>query len=341
MVPLKEEGREELLRIVRVGGYLVIGGILMGATFGVYALLNRVVFSALINISQYEATGFFLGVCLPSFVITAAVGYMFATMPRLEIADLWRATTLSVLSLLCLVLSSLSLFNLLSFVGGFLALTAVIAAYTKPTFRALSRREACFLVQTGAMLVASFSTLFLLMWFLSRFFPTYSTGLFGAGSYYLNLLLMMQVMSFLMFFAVPFLCFQDTNTGLCGGLGLIISIALSVMAVKNRYVYFNASVYLGVFMVAAGIISSLVGALTYLKLFSSSMVPPTIPTPSVLYLGRYCPYCGEMLADLTQNFCASCGRRPTWRQGAPFCPYCGRVVPNGVRTCPHCHEALG
>lgn len=338
MVRLEEE---KLLRIVRVGGYLVIGGVLTGATVGVYALLDRELFSAFIKISQYEATSFYLGVCLPSFVITAAAGYIFATMPELEIADLRRATPLSLLSLLCLALSSLSLFNLLSFAGGFLALTAVILAYTKPTFKAASRKEACFLVETGALLVASFSTLFLLMWLTSRLLLTYSAGLFWAGFYSLYLLLAMQIMSLLMFLAVPILCFRGANTGLCGALTLTISIALSVLAIGNRFVYFNASVYLGVSMVGAGITFALAGALIYVKLFASSVVSPPILIPSILQRGRYCPYCGGIRADLSQNFCTRCGRKPTWRQGAPFCPYCGRVVRSGVRTCPHCHEALG
>ncbi|MFQ5621643.1 MAG: hypothetical protein ACE5FT_07455, partial [Candidatus Nanoarchaeia archaeon] len=69
MVLLKRrEDEHKPLKILRTGGYVLLLGIFIGITFGVYTLFNPSLFLVIINISHYEATLFFLGVHLPSFV---------------------------------------------------------------------------------------------------------------------------------------------------------------------------------------------------------------------------------------------------------------------------------
>jgi len=338
---LETEGEAKLLRVVRLGGYLILAGTFIGFSLGVYALFNPKLFSATISISIYEATSFFLSVCLPSLIFTAVVGYVFATMPRLRNVDLRRVTLLSVLSLLCLALSSLTLFGLISFPGGLLALTATLIAHMKPTFKFFTRREACFFVEMGALLVASFSVLFLLIRFISVLFPTYAMGLLPGLGYYDPVLVptIVTIVAFLAFFMAPVLYSHGVDTRLCGELFLVISAALAVMGIMYKYAYFNASVYLGVLMEGVGILLILVGALVNIKLSMEKVSTRAffLP-PSSFRRGRYCPYCGILLTDDSSPTCSSCGRSLTWRRGAPFCPYCGRIVPGDARTCPHCNE---
>lgn len=341
MISLGDELTEERLsEIVRIGGYLVLGGALVGFSIGTYALFDRTLFSLFVNISQYEATGFFLSVFMPSFVVIVAFGYVFATTSRLKNVNIWRVTPLCILSLLCLSLSVLSIFNLLSFIGGLLVLTAVIRAYTKPTFKALSRKEACFLVQVGTMLIASFSTLFLTMGFVSRLLQTYSMGLYEVSYHSLYALLIVEILSFLIYFTIPTLCSQGANTWLCGTLGIIASIVSLVIVIRNQYIFFNVSVYAGVFAVAVGMVMTLAGSAIYIKLLFSEIVPPAIITPSFLYSGSYCPYCGERRETMVQTSCYNCKRSLMWRPESPFCPSCGRLVAKDVLTCPHCQEDL-
>ena len=342
MVLLKRrEIKQRPLRIIRTGGYVVLFGILIGVTLGVYALFNPPLFPALINISQYEATIFFLGVSLPSFVIIVALGYVFVTTPKLEGLNLWRTATLCTLILLCLTLSALSILNFLSFLGGFFALIAVALAYTKPTFKALWKREACFLVETGTILIASSSMLFLLMWFISRFLQTYSPGIYEANYSYPHTLLVIVVLSLLTFFMTPFLCLQGANKGPCGILSLTISILSFVTIIQNQYVYFNLSAYQGIFLAGIGIILTFCGALIYLKLFISEAILSPALAPSFLYWGKYCPYCGEPWINFDKDFCSSCGRSLSWKLKTSFCPYCGRLVPGNTGNCPHCMEDIG
>jgi len=339
MVLLEARATEEKVsRTIRVAGLLVLAGVTLGTTLGVYALLNPWLFSVFIDISQYEATPFFLGFYLPSFVIIVALGYVFATTQRLEKSDLWHVAPLSVLCLLCVVLSALSPFNILAFMGGFLALIAVIFAHTKPAFKTLWRREACFLVEAGSLLTASSSSLFLLMWFISQFVPTYSAGFAGAGAYYLFVMLMMEALSFLVFFVISTFCSRSAHTGFCGLLGLVVGVTFSVIALQNQYLYINASSYLGVFLVGAGIAFTLCGALIYVELFLSQVASPVVLMPSFLFRGKYCPYCGELWVDSARTLCSSCGRSVKWRPEVPFCPYCGRLVSRGFQICPHCNE---
>lgn len=337
----KSAFEEKVSRAIRIAGLLVLAGVSLGATLGVYALLNPWLFSVFIDISQYEATPFFLGFYLPSFVMIIAFGYIFATTHRLERTDLWHVAPFSVLCLLCVVLSALSPFNILAFMGGFLALVAVVFSHTKPAFKTLWKREACFLVEAGSLLVASSSSLFLLMWLISQFVPTYSAGFAGAGAYYLSALLIMEALSFLTFFVISIFCSRSANTGFCGILGLVSGVAFSVIAIQNQYFYINVSAYMGVFLVGAGIAFILFGALIYIKLFLSQAASPTVLMSSFVFRGKYCPSCGEAWTDPARTVCSSCGQSLNWRPEVPFCPYCGRLVSKGVQTCPHCKEDVG
>jgi len=336
----KREIEQEPLRIIRTGGYLILFGIFIGVTLGAYTFLNSPLFLIFINISQYEATIFFLGVYLPSFVVIVALGYVFATTPKLEKLNLWRTGTLSILILLCLTLSALSIFNFLSFLGGLLVLTAVILAYTKPTFKALWKREACFFVETGTILIASASLLFLLMWFISRFLQTYSAGMYEVSYSYLYVLSVINVLSLLTFFVTPFLGLHGANVGLCGTFGLIMSGLSFMTIIQNQYVYFNLSAYQGIFLAGIGTILTFCGALIYIKLFLSEVLLSPALGPSVSYWGKYCPYCGESWVDFDNDFCSSCERTLNWKLKTSFCPYCGRLVPENTGNCPHCGEAI-
>ena len=327
------------MKILRTGGYVLLLGIFIGVTFGVYTLFNPSLFLVVINISQYEATLFFLGVYLPSFIIIVALGYLFATT-SVERLSLWRTFTLCTLILLCLTLSALSILNLLSFLGGILVLIAVVLAYTKPTFKALWKREACFLVEAGNILIASGSTLFLLMWFISRFLQTYSPGIYGVSYSHVYVLLIIEVLSLLTFIATPLLCLHGANKGPCGILSLTISILSFVTLIQNRYVYFNLSTYPGIFLLSIGAILTFCGAFIYIKLFlSEATLFPTF-APSFLYQGNYCPYCGEPWTNANEDFCSACRRSLHREVKMSFCPYCGRLVRQNTKNCPHCGEAI-
>lgn len=342
MVPLRKNVTEEKgLRTIRVAGLLVLAGASLGTTLGVYALLNPWLFSVFFDISQYEAMSFFLGFYLPSFAVTVTLGYVFATTHRLG-SSLWHAAPLSLLGFLCIVLSAISPFNMLAFIGGILALTAVIFTYTKPAFKTLWRREASFLVEAGSLLVASSSCLILLMWFISNFLPTYSAGFPEAEAYYLYALFAMTALAFLTFFTVSSFGSRGAHTGFFGMLGLVAGITFSFIAVQSRNFYVNASAYLSVFLGAVGILFTLFGALIYVKLSFSQEPSSTALMPSFVFQGKYCPSCGEPWSGGTaRTFCSSCGQSIKWKPEIPFCPYCGRLLSKGVQTCPHCKEDVG
>jgi len=342
---MKEKAEDGLLDIVRLGGYLVLIGIIVGVGVGVYAVVNLWFFSRFVYISRYEAMGFFLSVNLPSVVIVAALGYIFATTLSLDSDSTWRVSFLSILSLTCMALSALSVFNFISFSGGLLVLIGTILAYTRPTFKALSGKEATFLAEIGFLLVASSATLFLLMWLVSKFLSTYLMGAWGFGALYPSMFLIMAIISFLMFFVTPFLGLRSAHMGACGALNLTMLIVISAIAIVSQYLYLNLSVYLGVLMLIIGIISVLFGALIYIRL-SFFRGPPLeaaaleVSVSGFPYYGKYCAYCGTPLAGTSQTFCSRCGRRLAWKPGAPFCRYCGKVVPKEAYTCPHCQETL-
>jgi len=337
----EERIERKLSEIVRIGGYMVTGGALMGFSIGAYMLFNSTLFSLFINVSQYEAMSYFLSVFIPSFVILIALGYLFATTMGLKGASLSKAAPLCMLSLICMVVSTLSMIYFLSLLGSFLVLTAVIQASAKPTFKALSSREALFLVEMGAILVACFSALFLLIWLISKFLQTYGAGLHVATYQFAFALLLVEALSLLMFFTIPLWGSRGTNAGFCGTFGLIVTIASFFFVVQNQYIFFNASVYAGLFMVGLGLTLALVGDLTYVKLFFFEPLSPVELTPSLLYQGRYCPYCGKPRLTSVQTSCHECGRSLMWRPEAPFCSSCGRLVLTNAQTCPHCREDIG
>ncbi len=328
-----------LPEIIRLGGYLVAGGALIGFSTGLYALLDREFFSLLIRIAPTEAMSYFLSVFMPSFVALMVMGYLFATTFRPKKTDLPSIVPLTVLSLLSLILAALSLFYFISFLGGFLILVASVKAYAKPAFKSLSNREAFFLVELGAVFLASFSVLYLSVGVLADVFETYAMGWFVSYSPYA--LLSVTILSALMFFVIPKWGSHGMDAGVSGGLGLVMSILSYVFVVQNRYVLFNASAYLGMLMLVMGLLSALSGELLYVKLFFfEPTVSVSVPASSVLYQGEYCPYCGKPRLTAVQKVCSSCGRSLGWTPYAPFCTSCGRLVPANIDACPHCKEDI-
>ncbi len=330
------------LRMVRFGGYLIILGILLGIAIGVFAVVNPSFSSRFVGISQYESTGFFLSVSLPTSLITIALGYMFATTVRLDGGNDWRSIYLSILSFVCLVTSALSVFNFLSFLGGLLVLIGVVLAYSEPAFQTFSGGEASFFAITGSLLVASSSTLFLSMRLVAESLPTYLMGAWGLGFLYPSAFLIIAISAFLMFFMVPLFGLHSAHPGACGSLSLILIVIASSIALQVRYRYLNLSGYLGIFMLIVGVASAFLGAMINIKLFLYGTTELRISETSASYQ-KYCAYCGRTLGRMVghQKFCSQCGRRPAWKPGAPFCPNCGRVVPKDAYVCPHCQERLG
>jgi hypothetical protein len=332
---------EKACRTIRLAGLLVLVGASLGIVLNVYVLLNPWLFSAALDISQYEYAPFFLGFYLPSFVILMALGYFFATIHRLEKLDLWHVAPFSILGILCIVLSAISPFNILSFIGGVLALTAVIFAQVKPAFKTLWKREAGFLVEAGSLLAASSGALFLLMWLVSQFLSTYSTSFAGAGIYFLSALLIIEALSFLTFFVISSFSSRSAPLVFSGVVSLVAGVVFSLVAMQNQYFYINASAYLGAFLVGAGIMLVFFGALIYIKLFLSQVASPVVLMPSFLFRGKFCPSCGEPWTNPAGTVCPNCGQSLQWRPVVLFCRYCGRLVPKGVQTCPHCKEDVG
>lgn len=335
----RKDKTRKLSEITKIGGYLVAGGALVGFSAGVYLLLNRALFSFFTRIAQFEVMSYFLAVFIPIFIVLIIIGYLFATTLEPKETGLTNAASLCVLSILCIVLSALSVFYLISFIGGFLILAASIKAYTKPTFKRLSTKEAFFLTEIGAIFVLSFSSLFLLMWLVSNFFETYAMGFLR--SYSPHALLLVGVFAFLMFLAIPVWGSEGTNAGLCGAFGLSMTILSYLFVTQNRYVLFNTSAYIGIFMLVAGFAFALIGNLMYIRLFFyEPTASSATPASSLLYHGSYCPYCGKPRATPTQDLCSNCGRSLMWTPYAPFCSSCGRLVPTEVQMCPHCNEDI-
>jgi len=333
----KKAGR--LSEIIKIGGYLIAAGALVGFSQGTFLLFNRELFSFFLGVSQFEVMSYFLGVFTPSFVVLIIVGYLFATTLRLKKVNLSSITFLCALSLLCMVLSALSVFYLISFFGGLVNLIALLRAFTKPSFKILSEEEAFFLTELGAMFVAVFSALYLVMLVVSNVFQTYPMSFSGTYSPYA--LLLVGVLSFLMFFAVSLWGSSGMNAGFNGVFGLIMSVLSYLLVIQNRFVLFNMSASIGIFLVVAGLISALAGNLVYLKLFFVPIVPAPTPKPSLLFRGKVCPYCGKPRATSFQSSCSGCGRSLMWTPYAPFCPSCGLLISTNVQTCPHCLEDIG
>jgi hypothetical protein len=337
MLEKRENEYSFTLKLIKTGGYLVLIGVFIGVTLEVYALLNPPLFSIFNNISQYETASFFLSVYLPSFITVVAIGYVFATIPNLEKFNLWRTATLCLLALLCLALSALSIVNIFAFLGGIIALAAIIFAHTKPTFKVLWKREASFFLETGTILIASSSMLFLLMLLISGLLQTYSAGVYEVSYSYPYLLFLMIILSSLTFLVTPYLCLYGTNVGLCGIIGLTVGILSFMAIIRNQYVYFSQSVWQGIFLWGVGTILMFVGALVDLRLVFSEIASPTLE-PSFVYDGRFCAYCGERWLDANKVVCPKCGRNLFWKLEKSFCPYCGRLVVRDVNNCLHCGE---
>jgi len=323
-----------------MGGYLVAGGALAGFSIGAFLLFNRAVFSSLVRISQFEATSYFLGVFMPAFVILIIAGYLFATSARLRSSSLSALTPFVVLGFLCVVFSALSVFYLISFIGGCLVLAALIKAYTKPAFQVLSRKEAFFFLEVGTVFSASFSVLLLLNWLVSSFYETYSLGVYKSLSPYS--FVFVGAISLFAFFAVPLVGAQGRNYGLCLAFGLATSLPSVLVAVQSQYVLFSTSAYAAASILIVGVSSVLIGSIAYARLLLSRFAVPTAAslTSTLLYFGKYCPYCGRQRSAAFQTWCPHCGRNLMWTPSAPYCPSCGRVLPPEAQKCPHCLEDI-
>lgn len=334
----KENGSQDALKVMRAGGYALLVGILIGTTLGVYALFNPHFFLVFLNISEYEASSFFLGMYLPSLVVIAGVGYIFATRSRLDNLSMRRSGVLCALVVLCLTLASLSIFNVLAVLGGILALAAVVVAQTQPSFKVLWKREACFLVGTGSMLIMSASTLFLSMLIISRLLQTYSAGVFQVSYSYPYILLVIAILSLLTFVVTPLIGLRGSKAGVCGVLAFAVSTASLIAATQNDYVYSNPSVYQGLFLLGVGVLMTFAGALIYVKLSLSGELLSSSLNPSFVYKGDHCPHCGASWKDPNQNVCPNCRQSLYAEQATSFCPHCGRLVHQNSKNCPHCGE---
>jgi hypothetical protein len=328
----------DVTRLIRIGGYVFLIGILIGITLGVYSFFNPSFFLEFLNLSEYEAPSFFLGLYLPGLVATVGIGYALATRPKLISLKMSGAAFMCVLIVICLTLASLSIFNLLAVVGGIIALAAVISALTKPSFKILWRREASFLVELGSMLIVSASMLFLLMLFLSTFFRTYSPGVYAISSGYPYMLMVIGVMSLLTFAITPVIGMEGSKTGLIGILASATGLASFFAAIQNEYVYSNPAVYQGLSLLGIGIAIELAGAFVYFKLFLTGELVNESFTSSFVYKGVHCPHCGAIWRNSNQQVCLSCNLSLYSEQPTSFCPHCGRLVNKGTRNCSHCGE---
>jgi hypothetical protein len=341
MLNRREIQNDQALKAARIGGYLVLLSIFFSIAFGVYALFNPELFSNFINISIYESRTFFLGVYLPSSVITVAIGYVFATMPKLENLNMWHTTALCSLILLCLALSALSIFNILSFFGAIIILIAVVHAHTKPTFKTMWKREACFFVEIGTILIASSSMIFLLMFTISLFLQTYSVVMYGISYIYPILLLVIEVLALIAFLLTPFLGLYRLNVEFSGIIGFMVAISSFIVATQNHYFFASLSGHLGIFLVIIGSLLTLSGALIYFKLFFSEFLLEPAIEPSFLYKGKYCPFCGALWANAKKDHCSFCGKNLFGKSQKAFCSHCGRLVAGSARNCPHCLQSIG
>jgi len=337
--PEEEVKPARALRIVKAGGFVILFGILLGISLWIFFLFNRESL-ILIGISHYEATLFFLGIYLPSFVVIVTVGYIFASGPNLQKLNLWRTTILCALIILCLTLSALSIFNFVSVFGAFLTLTALITCYARPSFKTLWKREGCFFVEAGAIMIASGTILLLLMLGISSFFETYSTGMFEVNASYMYLLLVMVSLSVMTFLITPFLGLDGNNVGTCGIVAMTLGAFSFITATQIQYVYFNPSLYQGSFLLIAGTVLVLFGSLVYFRLsLAAGILAPSL-RPSFLYKGKYCPNCGNPWKDSKTDICAICKRSLRWESKPSYCPYCGQPVSPRAESCLHCNKDI-
>ncbi len=338
VVPNTEGKPHDSSRLMRIGGYVLLFGILIGITLGVYALFNPRFFLIFLNISEYEAPSFFLAVYLPSLVLIVGVGYVFATKSELKNLSNRRAAVLCMLVIVCLTFASFSIFNALAVVGGVIALAAVILSQTQPSFKVLWKREASFLVETGSMLVVSASMLFLLMLVISRFLRTYSAGVYAVSNSYPYVLLVIAALSLLTFAVTPFVGLHGSKTGLIGIVAFGTSVSSFVAAIQNEYVLSNLAMYQGLSLLGVGTAMTLAGALVYFKLSLSGEISSQSLKPTFTYKGRHCPHCGSSWGDPSQRVCLNCSQNLYSEQSISFCPHCGRLNQQEAKNCPHCGE---
>ena len=323
---------------MRIGGYVLLAGILIGITLGVYSIFNPRFFLVFLNISEYEAPSFFLGMYLPGLVVIVVVGYVFASRSEPGVLKTRRAAVLCTLVVLCLTFASLSVFNTLAVVGGVIVLVSVVLAQTQPSFKVLWKREAGFFVEIGSMLIMSASMLFLLMLIISRFLRTYSPGVYSVSSNYPYVLMAIAAMSFLTFALTPFLGLKGSKTGLIAVLALVSSMSSSIAAIQNEYVYSNPAIYQGLLLLGIGVTMALIGGVAYLKLSLSGELLNASSDTSFTYKGRHCPYCGVEWKDTRQHVCSNCNQNLYSEQRRAFCPHCGRLVHFFSGKCAHCGE---
>jgi hypothetical protein len=329
------------LRFMRIGGYIILLGVLIGIVLGVYSYLNPLLFTFFINLSQFESTFFFSTIYLPSSIILVAIGYFFATSPKFAELSSVRTIGLCTLILLSFVLSALSVFNMLSFLGGIILLTVVIYAHGKPTFRVLWKREAFFLVEMGPLLIATAFLLFLAMWLISTFLQTYSVGILELNHSYLYVLIIVGVLSLSTSFLTFLLSMRNSYQWFGGVLSWITSIMASLTIVQSQYVYFNPTVFAGVLLGGVGTILTFAGAILHSKLILSQPEESPAPNLRLPLSAKYCFFCGQPQVDTSSTQCANCGRSPSPNSKISFCPNCGRFVSFNTVNCPHCMEDFG
>jgi len=338
VVPNTWSGPRDISRVMKVGGYVLLVGILVGITFGVYAFFNPGFFMFFLNISEYEAPSFFLGIYLPGLIAVVAIGYFVATRSQLTSLGARRVAILCTLIVLCMAISSLSIFNVLAVGGSIIILAAAILAQTKPSFKILWKREASFLVETGSMLIVSASMLFLLMLYISIFFRTYSPGVYTISSVYPYTLLGIGVLSLLTFVITPAFGLKGSKTGFIGILAVAMSLSSFFTTIQNDYVYSNPAVYQGLFLLGVGIVMGLAGAFIYFRLFLTGEFVDEPLKSSFLYKGLHCPHCGITWKDPKQHVCPSCNQNIYSGLAISFCPHCGRLISSISKSCPHCGE---
>ncbi len=331
--------RVEADRLVKLGGYTVIAGVFISFTIGLYTLTDPNIFAGLVSISEYEAVSFFTFVFIPSLVLEAFIGYLFATMADVKGMGVGRTITLSSMCILTLVVSSVNILNVVSYVGCLISLGGVLMGYAMPRFRFWAKKEARFLLGLGAMLIIGFSLLFLFLAFLSTIFTTYSLGEYVLGGRELISIVVVGFLSILLLLSILTPRLRRVRVEFTAALYLVLGIIVSVAALYNRYVFFNFPVYIGVFMEVSGIFLVFLGSLVHLRL--RSIAVPLRPEAYPTYVrGRFCTFCGELRSDSSKSICPGCNRSLISKERGPFCPYCSRVVPKKLVRCPHCLESL-
>lgn len=321
--------------VIRICGYLIAGGALLGFTGGTSLLFNPELSSLFLEVSEFETLNYFLSVFTPSFVVLMIIGYVFIMVRRPKKSSLSNLAPLCLLSLVSLVLSALSIFYVLSFLGGLLSLVSLTKTLAKPSFRTVSDKEAFFLTELGALFVLSFSILFLFTVVLSGVLQTYVTSF---QRNFVSFALVVGIISFFVFLSIPLLGSGGTKVAVGGTLGLMTFTLTYLLLVQNGFAFLNASSYLGAILASIGLISALGGALIYVKEYFFPTVPMTDLASLFLFQGKNCPYCGKPRETMAQTSCSNCGRSLMWTPYAPFCSSCGLLVPVGAQTCPHCKE---